>query len=337
MNPLLIQTYTSANTVTNTSQHHQPRFDYNAGVQLLDSVTKSFLDINEWVAQELQRIEENQIPRNCYSYEALITVIEGVNQVGYYSVICARHRETPSTLHESPQCCMNHDDSNNLKPPLPKSAAILLESKNTKQCTDQQDVASHHNEEMQKNTQNKDETCLTNDTLAKLATINSHHLTQKSLIMAFMKLAYYCFNKQRSIYFYLQRYRKPLELLIELENMCDTYFSWTSLVDINTNNALIINDITKIQKRLQCILFGDQIPLIDNLVCPWTLISLWARHGNQLVNYNDESNSTNGTFCNKLSQQQQQQQYSICIKWIEFGVCSYQIAKKACGIGKTTY
>ncbi|CAO0795076.1 unnamed protein product [Mucor circinelloides] len=288
MNPLLVHTYTTRNVIKASSS--QPcRFGCNNGTQLLDSVTKSFLSIDAWVAQELQRIVENQIPRNCYSYEALITVIEGVNQAEHYSVICARPQPAiSSTLHEASQRCMNQFKSKNsdINPLAPQEEQLLQHRKRPGA-----------------------ETCLTSDTLAKLATINTHHVTRKNLIMAFMKLVIYCCRQCKPIHFYLQRHRKPLELMIELENMCDTYNSWSSLHGEN-NAAALKDSVIKIQKRLHCILFGNQIPLIDKLVCPWTLISVWVQHGKQLNHY----------------------QHEHLEKWIEFGTFCYKAAKKACGM-----
>ncbi|KAL9554067.1 hypothetical protein MBANPS3_002989 [Mucor bainieri] len=273
MNPLLVHTYTST-TTTNALPDEPPRFDRNNGTQLLDGVTKSFLNMDAWVAQELQRIVDNQTPRNCYSYEALITVIEGVNQGEYCSVICARPQAAnTSTLHEASQCCMNQFTSKNT---TTKTLAPQEEQQSVPQSKD--------------NAKTNAKTCLTNDTLAKLATINTHHVTRKNLTMAFMKLAFYCCRQQ-------------------LENMCDTYSSWSTLHG-EDNTAAIKEGFSRVQQRLHCILFGEQIPLIDKLVCPWTLISVWAQHGNQL----DRS------------------QLEQLKKWIEFGVFCYKAAKKACGM-----
>ncbi|OAD03219.1 hypothetical protein MUCCIDRAFT_162807 [Mucor lusitanicus CBS 277.49] len=272
---------------------HFRHFDYNNGTQLLDGVTKSFLNMDAWVAQELQRIVDNQIPRNCYSYEALIAVIEGVNQGEHCSVICARPQPANApTLHEASQCCMNQCTSKN---------------NNTKTLASQEEQPSvlQSKEDPSTNTKKR----LTNDTLAKLATINTHHVTRKNLTMAFMKLVFYCCRQHKPIHFYLQRHRKPLELMIELENMCDTYSSWSSLHSENYT-AAIKDGVIRVQQRLHCILFGEQIPLIDKLVCPWTLISVWAQHGNQLDHSHHEQLK----------------------KWIEFGVFCYRAAKKACGM-----
>ncbi|KAK4516056.1 uncharacterized protein ATC70_011017 [Mucor velutinosus] len=288
MNPLLVDTYTSK-TVISALPGQSRRFDYNSGTQLLDGVTKSFLNMDAWVAQELQRIVANQIPRNCYSYEALISVIEGVDQGEHYSVICARPQPTvTSTLHEASQRCMNQFASKNsdIKPVAPQEEQqSVLQSK----------------EHFNINTN----ICLTNDTLAKLATINTHHVTRKNLIMAFTKLVFYCCRQRKPIHFYLQRHRKPLELMIELENMCDTYSSWLSLQD-KISSAAMKDGAIRVQQRLHCILFGKQISLIDKLVCPWTLISVWAQHGSQLSH----------------------SQHEQLKKWIEFGVFCYKTAKK---------
>ncbi|GAN07168.1 hypothetical protein MAM1_0151c06661 [Mucor ambiguus] len=296
MNPLLVYTYTST-AAMNSLSDHSCRFDYNNGTQLLDSVTKSFLNMDAWVAQELQRIVDNQIPRNCYSYEALITVIEGVNQGESCFVICAppQPANIPS-LHEATQCCMNQLTSKNI------NTATLAPQE------EQQSVLRSKN-----NSNINTKTDLTNDTLAKLATINTHHVTRKNLIMAFMKLAFYCCRQRKPIHIYLQRHRKPLELMLELENMCDTYSSLSSLNDENNTHA-IKDNVIRVQQRLHCILFGDQIPLIDKLVCPWTLISVWTQHGSQI----DHS------------------QHEQLKKWIEFGVFCYKAAKKACGINNAS-
>lgn len=295
MNPLLVHTYTGT-TAMNALPGQPRRLDYNNSTQLLDGVTKSYLNMDAWVAQELQRIVDNQIPRNCYSYEALITVIEGVNQGERYSVICARPKpaNTP-TLHEASQRCMNQFTSknNDIKTQAPQE--------------EQQSVIQNKG-----NSNTNTKTCLTNDTLAKLATINTHHVTRKNLTMAFMKLVFYCYRQRKPIHFYLQRHRKPLELMIALEDMCDTYSSWRSLQDKN-NTAAIKDGVIRAQQRLHCILFGEQIPLIDKLVCPWTLISVWAQHGNQL---------------NRC----QHEQFK---KWMEFGVFCYRTAKKACNMNGT--
>ncbi|CEP15336.1 hypothetical protein [Parasitella parasitica] len=301
-----MQTYINktAATTTTTSQHHQPHFTCSSsGTQLMDAVTMSFLDMDEWVAQELQRIVKNQLPRNCYSYEALITIIEGINQEGYYTVMyspCSPLHKTFSCITQSNTKVAEVDTT--LK--LPQDAQ--------KTSTDPQEVC-----EKKLIPSNKE--CRTNDTLTRLAAIGTHHLTRKNLIMAFMKLVFYYYSQHKPMNFYLQRHRKPLELLIQLENMCDTYSSWKSLAGNTTvDNAPVVDTSTiiQIQQRLHCILFGDQIPLVDTLVCPWTLISLYVQQGNMLEG--DPQQSSSGR------------------KWIEFGVSSYQIAKKACGIGELT-
>ncbi|KAI8640907.1 hypothetical protein BD408DRAFT_225375 [Parasitella parasitica] len=292
-----MKTCVNKTTHNTTILHNQPRSDCsNSGTQLMDTVTMSFLDMDEWVAQELQRIIKNQVPRNCFSFEALISIIEGIYQEGHYALFYS----PCSPLNETSQC-MTH---NSKAPEI--STALRLPQATQKPSKDQQDDGAKELISISKK-------CLATNTLA----ISTHHLTQKNLIMAFMKLVFHCHKQHDPKHFYLQRYRKPLELLIELENMCETYSSWTSLTDASTADDTHVVDagiIIRIQKRLQCILFGDQIPLVDTLVCPWTLISLWTQQGNPL----------NSDL----------QQGSSCKKWIELGVFSYKFAKKACGIGE---
>ncbi|KAG2207236.1 hypothetical protein INT47_012289 [Mucor saturninus] len=203
-----------------SSDHSQPHIHCCSTQLLFDKVTKSLVGVDDWIAQELERISHNTYPRNCNNYEALLYVIEGHYQTESYSY---------PVNDESSMTKLNDD-------------------------TDKR---------------------------------GNSQLTQKNLILAFSELIQYC--QQESPQFYLFQHRQPLELLMELEKMCDM-------------NA----DIQTSQRRLSCILFGQNIPIINKLVSAWTIICLWARQ--DIVS---------------IPQQE---------KWNIFGVYSYQIAKKACGI-----
>lgn len=208
-----------------SSDHTQPHIHCCSRTQLLfDKVTKSLVGIDDWIAQELDRISHKSLPRNCMNYEALLYVIEGYYQTENYGYL----------QDESPMTKDTHDTN--------------------------------------------------------ITTIGNNQLTQKNLILAFSELITYC--KQESPQLYLFQHRKPLELLMELEKMCD-----------------MNSDIQTSQKRLSCILFGQNIPIINKLVSAWTIICLWAQQ--DIVS---------------IPQQE---------KWNIFGVYSYQIAKKACGIKST--
>lgn len=205
-----------------SSDHPQPQIHCSTTQLLFDKVTKSLVKIDDWIAQELDRISHNSHPRNCSDYEALLYVIEGYYQTEPYG----------TRPDESSVATKTHDTIKNTR--------------------------------------------------------NNSQLTQRNLILAFSELIHYC--QQESPQFYLFQHRQPLELLLELEKMCDDM-----TLDIQTS-----------QRRLSCILFGRNIPIINTLVSAWTIICLWARQ--DIVS---------------IPQQE---------KWNIFGVYSYQIAKKACGI-----
>lgn len=224
--------------------------------QLLDSVTKSFLGIDEWVAQELQRLSYNQIPRNCSNYETLLTIIENITLVEQYIT----YQSETST---------NTDSYN---------------TTTISEITEQED--------------NSEQKCIT----------KRYQFSQRNLILSFIQLISYCEREKLKVY--IQHHRTLLELLIELEKMCDLF------INHNMDRSGFLQNTLHTQQSLSCVLFGDQVPISNVLLESWLIISTWVQQGQFLF-------QTSTSPINDTIQAEQ---------WLKLGISSYQIAKRVCGL-----
>lgn len=324
MDALIVQNLSTINTATSnsgsspdTAAHHHHHHAAQPHVhsccfsetQLLDNVTKSLVSVDEWIAQELDRISHNSSPRNCLNYEALLSVIEGFYQMDQYTptTITYQHftqskaqQEQSEAEEEEEEVEDQDDDEESEKEGMEDSVGYnnIFHAVLSPSVLDEQQINDNDLEEEKQNENGCDnENGSPKIYHNKISTANFNQLTQKNLVLAFSKLIYYC--QHESPQFYLKYHRKPLELLIELENMCDT----------TTQGIQQKDDIQSRQKRLAHILFGTNVPILNRLVDAWIIISLWVQQE-----------------IDPESPFQQQQ------KWIIFGIYSYQIAKKVCGI-----
>lgn len=284
MNPIVLDSTIENNNSSNhdnngssdiiiTEPSPQPCYCSSEGAFLIDNVTNSIMSVNKWIAQELYRLSHNYLPRNCLNYEALLTVVEGCYQTEPYGYIAARK-----------VCCSQSAVQQYNKNQL-LSSQILRDQKDRQSTT---------------------------TTTTTTTTISDEQLTQKNLVLAFAKIIKYCQNNTSIHQFYIEHHRKPLELLLEMEKMCqdwrrDKHISHTGA---NESDAIhFCNKMKNYQRSLGCILFGTNMAIAKELVGSWTIICLWD--------------------------QQDTSSFSKEQKWSRFGIHSYKAAKKLRGIADT--
>lgn len=322
MNPLILQNPDKG------SRHSQPQIDcYSPGGQMLDGDTHSFRQFEDWVAEQLERIGHNSLPHNCSKYEALTSIVESVSQADQYnSATVCYSLEQSSPYHGNTNYEETQDDlvihMNNEESPKNSLSLSLFSPLDYDEMLVSNDMDDLNDPLLVENDPGTEV-----DFPVDLASLDVNQLTQKKLISAFVKLIDFCCHEPMQ--FHLKHHRKPLELLLQLETMFELFSEWhssmkrfVSLLGTDQQQKMKPSINTDdIQTKLANILFGENIPITNKLLFSWTMISLWVNQGHQVLNTNDKI---------KLRQHQQSSE-----KWIRFGVSSYSIAKRTCGIIKS--
>lgn len=134
-------------------------------------------------------------------------------------------------------------------------------------------------------------------------TIGDDQLTKRNLIVAFANLMKYCQSNESFHQFYIEHHRKPLELLLEMEKVCQAWRREKIKSNVPTNFS---SEMRHYQNNLGLILFGTNMAIAKDLVGAWTIVCLWVHQ-------------------DTLS-------FAKLQKWSTFGIYSYELAKKLCGI-----
>lgn len=191
---------------------------------IFDSTIESFLSVDEWIAQEISRVMNNEFPRHCSNYETLIEAIENVSQIERLSNTFIFHFT--------------------------------------------------------------DEPAMTKT--------NYYQFSQYNLLLSFYKLLRYC--QKEKLQLRLAHHRVLIEILMELEKLAGCLGK--------------VDEMEQMVRNLACILFGERVPISNDLLEPWLMLSTWIQQGREIMNSNVVAAGN----------------------WLKLGVLAFQIAKRMCHI-----